>query len=268
MSPATPLPCMPRAVRHASILDDAREAIAARLGVRPNMVVFTSGGSEANNLAVKGAPVERLLVSAIEHPSVIEAAAASGKMVELVPVTPDGVIDLDALERMLARPEGAGERHAGQQRDRCHSAGARDRCHGGPSRRARFTRDAVQALGKLPVNFGLLGVDLVTISAHKIGGPQGIGALILSDRIAPAPLINGGGQELRRRAGTENIAAASGFAAAARENGNEIRALRDRLESEMEGVTVFSAGVARLPNTTCFAVPGMTAETLLMSLRS
>jgi cysteine desulfurase len=124
--------------------------------------------------------------------------------------------------------------------------------------------DAVQAFGKVPLSFALLGADFMTISAHKIGGPAGVGALVIRDGVALSPLIHGGGQELRRRAGTENLAGAAGFAGAAQENTQDIRNLRDRLEGALEDVIIFGNSVPRLPNTTCFAVPGMNAETLLM----
>jgi cysteine desulfurase len=125
--------------------------------------------------------------------------------------------------------------------------------------------DAVQALGKINVNFGLLGVDFLSVSAHKLGGPQGCGALIVRDGVALEPLINGGAQESRRRAGTENIAAIAGFASALGEKTNRISVLRDLLESQLEPSVIFSADVERLPNTTCFAVPCLLAETLVMA---
>jgi cysteine desulfurase len=125
--------------------------------------------------------------------------------------------------------------------------------------------DAIQALGKIPVNCGLLGVDLMSLSAHKLGGPVGAGALIVRDGLAIEPLIHGGGQELRRRAGTENLVGAAGFGAVSSEKLNMIRILRDEVESSLEGAVIFGAGVERLPNTTCFAMPGLNAETLLMA---
>ena len=124
--------------------------------------------------------------------------------------------------------------------------------------------DAVQALGKVPVNFGLLGVDMMTLSAHKLGAPVGAGALVIRDGLAINPLVHGGGQELRRRAGTENLAALAGFGAVAQAKMN-VAALRDRLEDALEGAVIFGRGAERLPNTTCFAMPGMHAEMLLMA---
>ncbi|WP_373503305.1 cysteine desulfurase family protein [Aestuariivirga sp.] len=245
------------------LLDDAREQVARAIGVIAPMVVFTGGGSEANNLALKGAPVERLIVSAIEHPSVLEAAKASGKAVEILPVDANGIVDLAALERLLP-----GRRTLVSVMLANNETGviqplreivALAQAHG-----ALVHTDAVQALGKIPVNFGLLGVDLMTLSAHKLGGPVGAGALVVRDGLALEPLIHGGGQELRRRAGTENLAAIAGFGAVANEKLNAVKDLRDKLESSLEGAIIFGADVARLPNTTCFAMPGMNAETLLM----
>lgn len=245
------------------LLDDAREAIAGALGAIAPMVVFTSGGSEANNLALRGVAVERILVSATEHPSVIEAAKAADKPVEIIPVTAEGVIDLDALAKLLPGPKALvsvmlANNETGVIQP-LREIVALAQTHGAP-----VHSDAVQALGKVPVNFGLLGVDLLTVSAHKLGGPVGTGALLIRDGLPVTPLIVGGGQELRRRAGTENIAGVAGLAAAVAEKRFEVKDLRDRLEAELEGATIFGRNAERLPNTTCFAAAGMSAETLLM----
>ncbi|HLA02049.1 MAG TPA: aminotransferase class V-fold PLP-dependent enzyme, partial [Aestuariivirga sp.] len=125
--------------------------------------------------------------------------------------------------------------------------------------------DAVQAFGKIPVNLGLLGVDMMTIAAHKIGGPTAIGALVVRDGLPLEPLVHGGGQELRRRAGTENLIGIAGFAAVAKESHLSIKALRDELEEALESAVIFGGEVPRLPNTTYFSQPGMSAETLLMN---
>lgn len=246
------------------LLDDSREAVAQALGVIGPMVVFTSGGSEGNNMAVKGAPAGRLLISAIEHPSVIEAAKASGKRVDLIPVTGDGLVDLAALERMLPGPRALVSVMLANNETGVIQPVA-DVVRLAQAHGALVHTDAVQAFGKIPVNFGLLGVDLLTASAHKLGGPLGAGALVIRDGLALEPLIHGGGQELRRRAGTENLAAISGMAAAAQAKPIEIKALRNHLEAALEGAMIFGRAVPRLPNTTCFAVPGMSAETLLMA---
>lgn len=247
-------------------LDASREAVARALGCIAPMVVFTSGGSEANNLALKGAGVERLIVSAVEHPSVIETAKASGKPVEILPVDGAGVADLAALDRLLSSGPKAlvavmlANNETGVVQP-LREVAALARTHG-----ALVHCDAVQAFGKIAVNFGLLGVDMLSVSAHKLGGPVGAGALVIRDGLPLTALIQGGGQELRRRAGTENIAAISGFAAAAGEKRLEIRHLRDQLESRLEGAVIFGAGAERLPNTSCFALPGLSAETALMAL--
>jgi cysteine desulfurase len=249
-----------------ALLDEARDAVARAVGAIAPMVVFTSGGSEANNLALKGAPVERLIVSAIEHPSVLEAARGSGKEVDILPVDGEGVVDLEALERLLAgRPKALisvmlANNETGVIQPIREIAGL---AH---AQGALVHTDAVQALGKIPVNFSLLGADLVSFSAHKLGGPVGAGALVVRDGLALDPLMHGGGQELRRRAGTENLAAIAGFAAAIQEKRLEIKALRDHLESGIEGAVVFGGKSERLSNTSCFAMPGLSAETALMAL--
>lgn len=247
------------------ILDDAREVIARELGVIAPMVTFTSGGSEANNLAIKGVSFERILISAIEHPSVIEAAKASGKPIEFIPVTGQGIVDLDALKTLLDGPKALvsvmlANNETGVIQP-IREIAELTHAHG-----ALVHTDAVQAFGKIPVKFTLLGVDLMTITAHKLGGPPGIGALIVRDGLPLTPLIYGGGQELRRRAGTENVAGAAGFAAVANEKRFNVNSLRDELESELQDAAILGKDAERLPNTTCFTVPGLNAETLLMSL--
>jgi len=249
-----------------ALLDDAREAVARALGAIAPMVVFTSGGSESNNLALKGAPVRRLIVSAVEHPSVLEAAQASGKHVDVVPVDGLGIVDLFALDQLLARGPKALVSVMLANNETGVIEPLRDVVAVAHKHGSLVHCDAVQAFGKIAVNFGLLGVDTLSVSAHKLGGPLGSGALVIRDGLALYPLIHGGGQELRRRAGTENIAAISGFAAAAQEKILEIKSLRNHLESGLEGAVIFGAEAERLPNTSCFAVPGLTAETALMAL--
>ena len=252
--------------RAHALIDDARHSLARAMGALPALVVFTSGGSEANNMVLKGAPAERLIVSAIEHPSVLEAAKASGKPVEILRVNGDGVVELEALERMLA----SGPRALVSVMLANNETGViqpvRDVVALAQKHGALVHTDAVQALGKITVNFALLGADFLSVSAHKFGGPQGVGALLVRDGLALEPLIHGGGQELRRRAGTENIAAIAGFAAAVEEKRLEIKDLRDHLESGLEDAVIFGRTVERLPNTTCFAAPGIAAETALMAL--
>ena len=241
-----------------ALIDDAREAVAQALGVIAPMVIFTSGGSEANNLAVRAAGIERVLGSAVEHPSL--------KSTHTIPVDGDGLVDLDALDRMLA----AGPRALVSVMFANNETGViqpvRDVVAVAQKHGALVHTDAVQAMGKVPVNFGLLGVDMMTVSGHKFGGPLGAGALIVREGLAVEPLILGGGQELRRRAGTENVAAIAGFGAVAKEKSFYFKELRDSLESGLEpDAVVFGRNTPRLPNTSCFAQPGFSADTLLMN---
>lgn len=247
------------------IMDEAREAIALSLGSLPQMTAFTSGGTEANNWAIRGVGAEHIVVSAIEHPSVLAAAKVTGKTVDVLPVDGQGRARIDALPALLKRPNTLvsvqlANNETGVRQDvpaiaaAVHQAGA------------LLHVDAVQAFKKIPVNFGLLGCDLLTIAAHKIGGPQGIGALVIRDGLVIEPLLAGGGQELRRRAGTENIAAIAGFGTLAREPMLETQALLGTLEQGVRGAVIFSGEAERLPNTSCFAIAGMKAETLLMNL--
>ncbi|MGB8275544.1 MAG: cysteine desulfurase family protein [Alphaproteobacteria bacterium] len=252
-------------------VEDARERVAALIGARASEIVFTSGGTEANAVALNGAGRTRLIVSSVEHDSVLRNAPAA----ELVPVDGDGIVDVGALARMLAddrepalvsvmlanNETGVIEPVAEVVRV-AHAAGALVHC------------DAVQAAGKIPVDVGALGVDLMTISAHKLGGPQGAGALFVADHVTLEPTVRGGGQERGRRAGTENVPGIVGFGAAAQAARAELAdfsglaRLRDQLESRVKqlgAVTVFGANAPRLPNTACLAQPGASAETLVIA---
>jgi cysteine desulfurase len=251
--------------RAHKVIDDAREKLAFALACLPQMITFTSGGTEANNMALRGVGAEVILVSAVEHPSVLAAAQASGKTVELIPVDGVGRVMIAALEKMLGRPNTlVSVMHANNETgvvqpleqvvDIAHAAGA------------LVHVDAVQSFKKMPVNFGILACDMLTVGAHKVGGPVGIGALVVRDGLVIEPLHAGGGQELRRRGGTENIAAIAGFGALADEPALDTGELVDQLEASLGDATIFSDGVYRLCNTTCFAIPGMKAETLLMNL--
>jgi cysteine desulfurase len=247
------------------IMDDAREALAFKLGCLPQMMTFTCGGTEANNMALRGVGAEHILVSAIEHPSVLAAAKASGKVVELIPVDEFGRVRIDALEKMLGRPNTLvsvmlANNETGVVQDIASVVDVAKKSG------ALVHIDAVQGFGKRQVNFGLIGCDMMTVAAHKVGGPVGIGALIVRDGLVIEPLLAGGGQELRRRAGTENIPAIAGFAAMAQEPQLDTYDMNDALEAGLSNAVIFSDGRERLCNTTCFAVPGMKAETLLMNL--
>jgi cysteine desulfurase len=270
------------------LVDDARRRVAALVGAEPGDVVFTSGGTEANALALApGLPAGRrpqvLLVSAIEHPSVLAGGRFAADAVIRVPVDADGRVDLRALERQFATLEREGRgcalvslMHANNETGVVQpiaAAAAIVHQAGG------FLHvDAVQGAGRIPCDINDLGADLLTISGHKLGGPQGVGALVRREAANWAePLIKGGGQERGARAGTENVAAIAGFgaaaAAAAQDRDAEHRrlaTLRDRLEAGLKAdfpdVTVFGAGAERLPNTTLFAVPGAKAETAVIGL--
>jgi cysteine desulfurase len=246
------------------LLDDSRETIARAVSVIAPMISLTSGGSEANNLAIKSAPVERLLISAIEHPAVSESAKAAHKPAEFIPVTPKGVVDLEALEKLLEGPKALVSVMLANNEtgiiQPLREVVALAQAHG-----ALVHTDAVQAFGKMPVNFGLLGVDMMTIAAHKIGGPTGVGALVVRDGLPLEPLLHGGGQELRRRAGTENLVGIAGFAAVAKESHLNVKALQAQLEDALSDAVIFGNDAPRLSNTTNFAYPGMSAETLLMN---
>ena len=246
------------------MMDDARETLAFNLGCLPQMITFTSGGTEANTMAIGGVEVERILISAVEHESVRAAAAASGKPVEIIPVDHSGLVILAALEKMLEGPKAlisvmAANNETGVIQNVEHvvrlTAKAGSLSH----------VDAVQTFGKRPLNFGLVGCDLITVGAHKVGGPVGIGALIIRDGLVVKPLLNGGGQELRRRAGTENLVAIAGFAAAAQAPRVDAKHLVEKLEAALEGAVIFGSEAQRLSNTTCFAMEGMKAETALMN---
>jgi cysteine desulfurase len=254
-------------------IETAREQVAALVGARPEQVVFTSGGTEANNLALAGVDRPRLLVSAGEHDSVLQAAPRA----ERIALESQGRLDLGMLSRLLAadrRPALISVMIANNETGIVQPLAevvALARTQG-----ALVHSDAVQAAGKIPLDLTALGVDLLSLSAHKLGGPQGVGALVVADRVALQPLMRGGGQERSRRGGTENVAGVAGFGAAAEAATRDLdavarlSALRDRLERDLcrlaPEARVFGAGAPRLPNTSCFAVPGLSGETQVMAL--
>lgn len=253
------------------MIEDARIHVAALANAPPAQVIFNSGATEGNNTVLKFFAGERILVSAIEHPSVLEAAPDA----ERIPVTPGGLIDLAALEKLLKAQKSAlvsvmlvnNETGAIQP---VREAAALAHKHG-----ALFHCDAVQGAGKIPLDITQLGADFLTLSAHKLGGPQGAGALILGLCGITPILLQGGGQEKKARPGTENTAAIAGFGAAAQkamDGLNDFAALaklRDRLETEirksMPGAVIHAANAARIANTAFFSLPGLSAETLVMA---
>lgn len=264
------------------LVEEARAGIGGAVGASSRNVVFTSGGTEANALAltpglrrVPGLPVERLLVSAVEHPSVLSGGRFPATAIDKVAVTQSGLLDLDRLRAaltggppalvsvMLANNETGAVQPVREAADIVHAAGG------------LLHVDAIQAFGKISFDINTMGADLVTLSAHKIGGPKGVGAVVLAEGLSGLePLLRGGGQERGHRAGTENVAGIAGFgaAAAAAMAGLErdpirVETLRNRLETGLRqapGAVVFSDDVPRLPNTTLFTVRGLKAETAVI----
>ncbi|NEW91069.1 cysteine desulfurase family protein [Rhodopseudomonas sp. BR0M22] len=265
------------------LLEHARAQLAEAVGAAPRDIVFTSGGTESDALAltpglrIGSEPVERLLISAIEHAAVLSGGQFPAGRIDTIRVTAEAVVDLDHLRSMLAggspalvsvmlaNNETGALQPIREVAEIVHEAGG------------VLHVDAIQAFGKIPFGIKELGADLVSLSAHKIGGPKGVGALVLSPKlVGPEPLLRGGGQELGRRAGTENLIGIAGFCAAAAaaipamaDDMARIEGLRTRLEAGLRHIAgddgvILSAGVPRLPNTTLFAVPGLRAETAVI----
>jgi len=264
-----------------ALVEASRADVAALVGAPAETVIFTSGGTEACNLALglrqaAAGEIKRLLVSAIEHSAVLAAAKESGLPVEEVPVSKDGVLDLGALDAALANETPAlvcvmlANNETGVIQPIAEIA-AKTRAHG-----SLLFCDGVQAAGKMPINMFALGVDALSLSGHKIGAPMGIGALVTRPAVVVPPQLIGGGQELGRRAGSENISGIAAFAAAARaamrdlEGFAELAVLRDEMETALQAVQpqveVFGKGAPRLANTSCFALGGLNAETLVMAM--
>jgi cysteine desulfurase len=266
-------------------LEKARGQVAALVGAAAKNVIFTSGATEANALALTPAlevggrkePRERLFVSAVEHPSVLSGGRFPADQIEVLPVDGEGLVHLESLAAaiakvqrplvsvMLANNESGAIQPIRAIADIVHTANG------------LLHVDAVQGAGRIDCDMAALGVDLMSLSSHKLGGPQGAGALVRRDDIHLAePLIRGGGQERGYRAGTENVVAIAGFGAAAeaahaaREaDASRMAALRDRLEDGIRAATpqavLFSAAAPRLPNTSLVALPGIKAETALIA---
>jgi cysteine desulfurase len=254
------------------IIESARARVAALVNAGEKaVIVFTSGATEANNLVLKGSGCERVIVSAIEHPSVLVTGA------EILPVLASGIIDLAALEGMLKGNDRStlisvmlvnNETGVVQPVDEVAKLA---RKYG-----ALVHTDAAQAAGKIKVDIQALGADYLTLSAHKMGGPQGAGALVMANCVTVSPLLTGGNQEKNMRAGTENLAAIAGFGAAcdlaARdlERFQALGTLRDKIESKLKAIAptvkVFGEGAPRVANTSMFALPGASSETQLIAL--
>lgn len=250
------------------IMEDARDAIAARFAARPADVVFTSGATEADALALHGLGAgRRLIVGATEHDAILAPAADAAR----IPVNRDGIADLDALERLLAAGSPAlvclmaanNETGAIQPIAR---AAAICRRHG-----ALLHVDAVQSAGRMACSLAALGADSLAISSHKMGGPAGAGALLLAPAHTALPaLIGGGGQERGRRGGTPPVAIIAGFAAAATvaRDASALTPLRDAAEraAVSHGAVIIGGNAPRLPNTTCLALPGVRADAQVIAL--
>jgi cysteine desulfurase len=265
-------------------LEEARQQVANLLGAQPNQVVFTSGGTEANNLALKGSlqahKPARFALSGIEHAAMLDPARQleqAGWQLDMIPVNSQGVVTEAALQEVLTpQTELVSVMAANNETGVLQNLPALVSQARSVNEDLLFHSDACQIAGKLPVNFAELGLDMLTLSAHKLYGPQGAGALIVSRRIDLQPQISGGGQESGRRSGTENLAAIVGFGQAAelaverqQQREQQTLALRRQLQQaliDQPGVTVFSAEVERLPNTLQFSVAGIDGETLLMQL--
>lgn len=259
-----------------ALMEDSRDRVAALTGASPRQVIFTSGGTEAMALALNGFSGRPVLMSAIEHP----CAPAAAPQAERCPVRPDGLLDLDALAARLAdstRPPPAAvvvmlaNNETGVIQPLAEVV-ALAKAHG-----CAVICDAVQALGKMPVSFTALDVDFLVVSGHKIGGPQGIGALIARIAEQVPPLMTGGGQERGKRGGTQNLPGIAGFGAAAaavmaQGPAEQIRLarLRDRLEAEVRAMApaavIWGEDSPRLPNTSCIGLPGVAQQRQVMTL--
>jgi cysteine desulfurase len=264
-----------------AVVDEARDGVAAALGIAPGGIVFTSGGTEADNLAVLGSLAARpgpAVISAVEHPAVTEAAAASGQEVRVAPVGGDGVIDLDALRGLLDRQVTlVSIQLANHETGVIQPLGAVARLVRRLAPQAVLHTDAVQAAEWMDVGQVARGADLITLSGHKLGGPQGIGVLAQRGRPALDPILHGGGQERELRSGTHNVAGIVGLGAAVtaassdrKAASDRVGALRDelaaRLRAAIPDALETSAGVARTPGHLHLRLPGVESETLLILL--
>src|SRR3990170_2235603 len=273
--------------RAKGVLDDARSAVAALVGGEPSEIVFTSGGTESDNFALRGVaealePTGRrhLIASSIEHEAILvtlKALARRGWRVTLLPVGASGIVDPDALASAMADDTAlVSVMHANNEIGTVQNIEELARiAHG---RGAVFHTDAVQSVGKIPADVRALGVDLLSLSAHKFNGPKGAGALWIKRGTRVAPILTGGKHERSRRAGTENVPAIAGLGAAARVAASKLAgnaaqtvgALRDRLEREIlarvPGTVVNGAREPRVPNTTNISFDRIEAESLLIAL--
>jgi cysteine desulfurase len=254
-------------------VEEARAAIAAFVGVKPAQVIFTSGGTEANNMVFRGLPGLNFITSAIEHDSVIACTPEAQRL----PVDENGIVDLAEAEEILA----AAPRSLVAVMMVNNETGVIQPVEQIAAIAKKYGHlvhcDAVQAAGRLPIDFASLGADFLTLSAHKIGGPQGIGALIVQERMVLQPMLKGGGQEMNRRAGTENVPAIVGFGVAAKLAADDTRDVprltewRDQLQKRLQviggnDVIVIGEHVPRVANTLCIAMRNISSETQVMAM--
>ena len=253
-------------------IEESRASIAQLVNAgAKDVIVFTSGATEANNLVLNGVGMERYIVSSIEHPSVLNALPEK----DIIPVLPSGLIDLAALDSMLESNTrqtlisvmlANNETGVLQPLDEVVKIARK--------RGALVHTDAVQAAGRMPLDIQALGVDFLTLSAHKMGGPQGVGCLVIANCVTVAPQLLGGNQEKSLRAGTENLAGIAAFAKAAElvdiEKYHKLGVLRDRLEKELRALAptlkIFGFDAPRVHNTSMFSLPGASSETQLIAL--
>lgn len=252
--------------RARAAVEEARGQVAALCAAQPKNVIFTGGATEANNTVLKHFAGQTILIGATEHPSVAECVPEARR----IPTHNDGLPDMESFARllrdttprlvsvMLVNNETGVINPVAEMAAMARAAGALVHC------------DAVQAAGRITIDMDALGVDYLTLSAHKMGGPQGAGALIVKPAAPEVKLLHGGGQERNRRAGTENVAAIAGFGLAAdiaaKFQGPDLAPLRDRIETQIPGITVFGQNSQRVANTTCFALEGTPADTQMMAL--
>lgn len=276
-SPANPSSVHAAGRAARDLVERARAEVGALVGTPAGSVTFVSGGTEANALAIESAKasgVERIVVSAVEHDAVTETARASGLPVDLLSVDSLGIADLDSLSQALEKPGKTlvclmlANNETGVIQP-VGKASALVRAKDG-----LLHVDAVQAAGKVAIDFSALGADTMALSAHKLGGAQGVGALVAGTRATITRRLHGGGQERGRRAGTENVAGIAAFAAAAKaareglasmaEQAHWRDALAQRLKAE--GAVVLGEGAERLPQTLCFAGEGFGSEVQVMNM--
>lgn len=265
------------------LIEDAREKVAELVGAQPREVYFTSGATEANNW-VHRRSWRTVFYSRLEHPSVVAPVEAGDGERILIPARRSGEMDLEALERELSTRAPALAEAPGQALLTVQTANNEtgvvqplaDAVRLAKAHRVLVATDAVQAPGRIPLEFAGSGLSYLTLSAHKLGGPKGIGAVVARADAPLPPLLIGGGQERRHRAGTENVAAIAGFGAAAAgamrdlAEAGRIAQLRDRLEQQIltvaPGIVRLGQEAARLPNTSCLALEGRSTETLVAAL--